>query len=172
MKEQYENNYDAIVIGAGPGGTTIASLLANDNKRVLLVDKNDRAGGRMSTFQRDGFSYELFPLNGVPSTNSLFEKLSATLGKEELVKPILAKDFGHLGKIYYEDVNGHVHGWEMGTSPVQMLKTFGVPLWNLVAVVRTMRFLIALAKMPQQEMDSLQNISALDYVRQNWKLPE
>ena len=172
MTEQNNNAFDAIVIGAGPGGTTVASLLANDNKRVLLVDKNDRAGGRMSTFVRDGFSYELFPLNGVPSTNSLFEKLSRTLGKEERAKPILAKDFGHLGKIYYEDANGRVHGWAMGSSPIQMLKTFGVPLWNLAAVVKTMRFLIALAKMPQSELETLQHISALDYVRQNWKLPE
>ena len=36
-----DNVFDAIVIGAGPGGTTVASLLANDGKKVLLVDKNN-----------------------------------------------------------------------------------------------------------------------------------
>jgi choline dehydrogenase-like flavoprotein len=29
-------DYDFIVIGAGPGGATVASLLANDGKRVCL----------------------------------------------------------------------------------------------------------------------------------------
>jgi len=44
-----QTNFDAIVIGAGPGGATIASLLANDGKRVLLIDKNASAGGKMTT---------------------------------------------------------------------------------------------------------------------------
>ena len=41
--------YDAIVVGAGPGGSAAAALLANAGKRVLLVDKNQSAGGRMMT---------------------------------------------------------------------------------------------------------------------------
>ena len=168
MKEQF----DAIVIGAGPGGVTIASLLANASKRVLLVDKNDRAGGRMSTFEKDGFSYEMFPLNGVPSTNSLFEELSRALGKQDRVKPILAKDFGHLGQIYYEDAEGVVRAWDMGSSPVRMLSTLGVKLWNIKAVIRSIRFLATLAKMVPEEIEKLHGVSALEYVRANWVLPE
>ncbi|MDR1589267.1 MAG: NAD(P)-binding protein, partial [Oscillospiraceae bacterium] len=73
--------FDAIVIGAGPGGSTIAALLANSGKRVLLVDKNGSAGGKMMSIYRDGHTYEMFPLNLVPNAPSLFEKLSATVGK-------------------------------------------------------------------------------------------
>jgi len=52
-----EKLYDVIVVGAGPGGTTVASLFANTGKRVLLVDKNAKPGGRMITVNKDGFSY-------------------------------------------------------------------------------------------------------------------
>ncbi|HWS30681.1 MAG TPA: lipocalin-like domain-containing protein [Clostridia bacterium] len=75
------NEYDVIVVGAGPGGTTAASLLAHAGKIVLLIDKNPRPGGRMMTVKKDGFSYEMFPINCVQH-GSLFEKLSKTLGKE------------------------------------------------------------------------------------------
>lgn len=165
------NQFDAIIIGAGPGGTTIAALLANSGKRVLMVDKNDRAGGRMSTFTKDGFSYELFPLNGVPSTNSLFEELSRTLGKQDRVKPILAKDFGHLGSIYYEDKQGKVRSWAMGTSPLRMLRAFGVRLTDFRALKQTIGMLARLAKMQKDEIETLHHISALDYIDQNWPLP-
>ncbi len=164
--------YDVIVIGAGPGGTTVASLLARQGKKVLLVDKNKKPGGRMSTFERDGFKYELFPLNGVPSTSSLFEKLSAALGKQDKVKPILAKEFGKIGKIYYENRHGRVRTWEMGTSPLNMLKMLGVNVWNMKALAKTVRFFSKLAAMPADEIETLQDISALDYVKSQGALPE
>ena len=33
-------NYDAIVIGAGPAGTTVSTLLANEGYRILLLEKS------------------------------------------------------------------------------------------------------------------------------------
>lgn len=165
-------NYDIIVIGAGPGGTTVASLLAHQGKRVLLVDKNKKPGGRMSTFERDGFKYELFPINGVPSTNSLFEKLSATLGKQDRVKPILGKEFGNIGKIYYEDREGNIRGWDMTEPSAKMLKVLDVSLWNVPLLLQTIRFFGAHAKMPADEIEKLQDISALDYVKSWGKLPD
>ncbi|MDR2046704.1 MAG: FtsX-like permease family protein [Clostridiales bacterium] len=42
-------DYDAIVVGAGPGGTTAVALLAHGGMRVLLADKNPKPGGRMTT---------------------------------------------------------------------------------------------------------------------------
>ncbi len=164
-------HYDVIVIGAGPGGTTVASLLAHAGKKVLLVDKNRRPGGRMSTFTHDGFVYELFPLNGVPSTNSRFEELSALLGKQDRVKPILGKAFGNIGKIYYEDRRGTVRAWDMRQSSLKMLTALGVAPWNFPAVFQTVRFLGKLAKMPAEEIEALQDVSALEYVQSFGPLP-
>ncbi len=40
--------YDAIVVGAGMGGLSLAAMLANENKKILCIDKdyNHKKGGR------------------------------------------------------------------------------------------------------------------------------
>ena len=43
------NEYDAIVVGAGVGGLTVAALLAYEGRKVLLVEKSNRVGGRAKT---------------------------------------------------------------------------------------------------------------------------
>jgi len=40
------DRYDAIVIGAGVGGLTVATLLAKEGKKVLVLEQTDRVGGR------------------------------------------------------------------------------------------------------------------------------
>lgn len=159
------NHYDVIVVGAGPGGTTVAALLANEGKKVLLIDKNQRPGGRMITIRKDGFSYEIFPINCVPQHNSLFEKLSKTLGKESDVKLILGDDFG-IGNLYYENKAGKINAWQMGFRLPNLLKMPGfidVKWWHF----RSLRRMISVAKkmlsMDEKSIDNLYNISAMKY---------
>jgi len=159
------NSYDVIVVGAGPGGTTAAALLANEGKRVLLVDKNARPGGRMITIHREGFSYELFPINCVPQHDSLFEKLSGVLGKQDDVKLILGDDFG-IGKLYYETREGELRGWMMNFKPanlIKMLGFIGVKLWDVRALARMTRVAGKLIKIKEDEIAGLYNISAMEY---------
>jgi flavin-dependent dehydrogenase len=35
--------YDVIVVGAGPGGSSCAALLAKKGVKVLLIEENNRA---------------------------------------------------------------------------------------------------------------------------------
>jgi len=80
--------YDVIVVGAGPGGSACAGLLAKKGIKTLLLEKNDRAGGKALTISRKGFSYELWPVSGGPSHNSRWEELISELGLEvELLAP-------------------------------------------------------------------------------------
>jgi all-trans-retinol 13,14-reductase len=44
--------WDAVVIGSGPGGLTTAACLASAGKRVLVVERHDVAGGNMQVFRR------------------------------------------------------------------------------------------------------------------------
>ena len=97
--------YDIIVVGAGPGGSAIGALLAKRGFKVLIVDKNPRAGGRMMTIHKDGFYYELFPINGVPQKNSHFERILKEIGKVDDVE-VLYPD--PVGLILYEDSNGNI----------------------------------------------------------------
>jgi len=85
-----DTTYDAIVVGAGPGGAPCAALLAKDGVKTLLIDKNDRPGGKAMSLSRRGFTYELFPICGVPQLDTPFDAVLKALGMEaelELVRP-------------------------------------------------------------------------------------
>ena len=75
-------NYDAIVVGAGPGGCACAALLQKRGLKTLLVEKNDRVGGKTLNMQRDGFTYELWPVMSVPRYNTQFEVVLKEVGAE------------------------------------------------------------------------------------------
>jgi phytoene dehydrogenase-like protein len=47
-----------IVVGGGLAGLTAALSLAHKGKDVLLIEKNERCGGLMNSFWRDGFRFE------------------------------------------------------------------------------------------------------------------
>ncbi len=51
-------NYDAIVIGGGIAGLTTAAFLAKDGHSTLLCEKEDKCGGLINTFERDGFVFD------------------------------------------------------------------------------------------------------------------
>lgn len=52
-------DYDAVVIGAGLGGITAGALLAKQGRRVLVLEQSERIGGCCSTFERDGFHFDV-----------------------------------------------------------------------------------------------------------------
>lgn len=74
------HRYDAVVIGAGAGGMSAAARLVAAGKKVLLVERLDRLGGRASSeridghvvntgaiaIERGGIFEETFDLLGVP----------------------------------------------------------------------------------------------------------
>lgn len=51
-------DFDAIIIGAGMGGLTVASLLANDGYNVCLLEAAHVVGGCSSSFKRKGYIFE------------------------------------------------------------------------------------------------------------------
>ncbi len=71
-------NKQIVIVGAGMAGLTAAAYLSRDHFNVLLLDKNDRTGGLLSTFEANGFYFDSGPRAFVNSG---------------IVKPIL-KDLG------------------------------------------------------------------------------
>jgi prolycopene isomerase len=50
---------DVMIIGAGVAGLACGCLLAQKGLKVLIVEKNQKVGGCCSSFQKDGFTFDL-----------------------------------------------------------------------------------------------------------------
>ena len=50
-----------VIVGAGMAGLTAAAYLARENYSVLLLDKNEKSGGLVNTFDYDGFFFDAGP---------------------------------------------------------------------------------------------------------------
>jgi phytoene desaturase len=52
---------NAVIIGAGIGGLSVAALLAKHGFRVTVVEKNEQSGGRARVYEQDGFVFDMGP---------------------------------------------------------------------------------------------------------------
>lgn len=50
-----------VVVGAGPGGLAASMLLAHYGAQVTLIERQPQVGGRTSSIQHDGFTFDLGP---------------------------------------------------------------------------------------------------------------
>ena len=50
--------FDAVIVGAGAAGLTVAAYLAKYGRKVLLVEKQPVCGGLVNSFERDGFTFD------------------------------------------------------------------------------------------------------------------
>jgi phytoene dehydrogenase-like protein len=53
-----ENAYDAVVIGSGLGGLTVAALLAKAGRKVCVIERNHSVGGAASAFKKGALTIE------------------------------------------------------------------------------------------------------------------
>jgi phytoene dehydrogenase-like protein len=84
------DSYDVIVVGAGFGGSASAALLAKRGLKVLLLDKNAKAGGKAMALSKGGFTYTAWVVIAAPTMDNVFEAVLKELGMEkkvELVAP-------------------------------------------------------------------------------------
>ena len=72
--------YDVIVIGSGPGGSSCATLLQKRGINTLLIEKNIFLGGKMWSPKKDGYAYDYFPHGQVPMRQPAFETIFDELG--------------------------------------------------------------------------------------------
>jgi prolycopene isomerase len=54
-----KDHYDVIVVGAGLGGLTAASLLAKRGQSVLMIEQQNKPGGSCSSFKREDHVFDV-----------------------------------------------------------------------------------------------------------------
>lgn len=77
-------DYDVIVIGAGCGGLTAGAVLAKEGRSVLLLEQSERIGGCCSTFEKNGYKFDLGAsiIEDVEVIDSAFRRLGSSLNDE------------------------------------------------------------------------------------------
>jgi len=108
-------DYDAVVIGAGCGGLTAATTMAQSGLKVLLLEKHNIPGGCAQSFYRGRFEFEasLHQLSGVGTEDNpgqirkLFERMGV-LDRVELVQEDILYDVKIDGKLDIELPSGRV----------------------------------------------------------------
>ena len=54
-------NHPIIISGGGLGGLSAAIHLAARGRRVILLEKNERVGGKLNLVEADGFLFDTGP---------------------------------------------------------------------------------------------------------------
>lgn len=74
-----------VVIGAGVAGLATAGLLARDGHEVVVLERNDRVGGRAGTLEREGFRFDSGPSwYLMPEVFDHFFRMMGTSTEEQL----------------------------------------------------------------------------------------
>jgi len=73
-------------LGPGWGGSPCAALLAKRGLKVLLLEKNQRAGGKAMTLTKKGHTYTAWVVVAAPMMDNQVEKVLKELGMEDKVK--------------------------------------------------------------------------------------
>ncbi len=96
-------NYDAVVVGGGIAGLTAASYLAKSGNTTLLCEKENKCGGLINAFEREGFVFDggiralensgvVFPMLKQLKLDIEFVKNHISIGIEDRVVWIKSKE--------------------------------------------------------------------------------
>ena len=58
-QEKVPKDLNAIVVGSGIGGLSVAAILAKMGKKVLVLEQHDQAGGCCHTYVEKGFEFDV-----------------------------------------------------------------------------------------------------------------
>ena len=158
--------FDAIVVGSGPGGTGCATLLQKRGVRTLFVEKNDVLGGKMISIEKDGYAYDLFPHGQVPMTQPAFYQIYQELGVAHEWAPALsADDPRDIIRIAYRARDWKEYR-EVTQGQAMEDSTPFFKLWDIPESEqeRIMEFMTGMLMMEEDELRELDDVTMHDYL--------
>jgi prolycopene isomerase len=164
-----DSKYDVIVVGAGFGGSSCAGLLAKRGLKVLLLEKNTRAGGKAMTISKKGFTYTAWVVISAPTQGTLLEVVLKELGMEgraELVAP------GVNGSTYKTSSGKFVVGPQ--PAPGEVMDPYKMFDWLEVEEAdreESLQVMTELTMMSPQDIDALDDITFKEWLNRH-KVPK
>jgi phytoene dehydrogenase-like protein len=161
-----KTQYDAIVIGSGPGGSACATLLQKRGVKTLLVEKNSFLGGKMMSINKDGYAYDMFPHGQVPMRQPAFETIFDELGVGNEFQPALRPDDARdILKICYRrrdwsDYKRASQGQAM-SDPTPFFRLWDI---NEEQQQKAVALMGKIATMPEDELNALDNVSMHEFL--------
>lgn len=151
-------SYDVIVVGAGFGGSACAALLAKRGLRVLLLEKNAKAGGKAMSLSKKGFTYTAWVVITAPAEGNPFEKVLKELGIEKKVKLVRPEAAGgrfkrSSGKYVEPPAGGF-------GDPNSLMDHLEVPVEEREDAIK---FMTAIVTMSPQDIAALDDISFAEF---------
>jgi len=159
-------SYDVIVVGAGFGGSSCAGLLAKRGLKVLLLEKNTRAGGKAITLSKGGFTYTAWVVISAPTQGTLLEVVLKELGMEDKVELVAP---GVQGSRYKQSSGQYVVGpQDPVPDPNKIFDWLEVKEEDRE---EALRLLTDLTLMSPQDIDALDDISFSEWLSR-YKIPK
>ncbi len=125
-KDHNFNQYDVIIVGGGISGLVAANELHQRKKRILVVEANDRVGGRIQTDDWQGFKFD----HGFQVYLTAYPTASSQLSLPELRLGLFSS--GALVRI-----NGKFHRLsDPWRDPLNILQTAISPIGSVVDKLR------------------------------------
>jgi phytoene dehydrogenase-like protein len=162
--------YDAIVIGAGFGGSSCAALLAKRGLKVLLLEKNAKAGGKAMSLSKKGFTYTAWVVITAPIQGNMFEAVLKELGLEDKVELVAPPPKG--GAIFKNSKGKYVPLPEM--PPDSVMDPNIIFDWLEVKEEEradALQVLTEITLMTPHDIDKLDNISFAEFLSR-YKIPK
>lgn len=162
------NNYDVIIIGAGLGGVTCGALLAKWGLKPLVLDKNNRAGGKQMGLSVKGFRGEMWPTYGIPKEIGPFVEAFQELGIEsklDIIPGTTALMYRRPGGEWVTSVTG-------GKTEADATETM-FNSWQLNAKERevALNVLAKMALLTPEQLDALDDVSVKEWLAQQGEIP-
>ncbi len=162
--------YDVVMVGAGLGGITCAALLAKWGLKVIVIEKNNRLGGKQVGISARGFKGEMWPTFGIPMEVGPFPDAFRQLGIESKLDIIPGST-----ALMYRRPDGkwvttvQKAGPQGPDATENMFKAWQLkPKESEVAL----KVLAEMVLVTPEQMDALDNISARQWVEQHGEMPQ
>lgn len=170
-----DQNYDAIVIGGGPGGAAIGALLADRGLKTAVLERAPWLGGRMRSIEFAGCRVDngVHLMTGNVKSNEetyckrLFDKLGLPLRQKEV-----AWTMGLVGRSGGNEIEFFTMDRKKGIGAFFEFFAFGANMEMPDEAKEDMaRLFDAMADMTYEERRSLSGVSWKDYMASNSSSP-